>query len=177
LEEKVLELPTMFGEERYIKVHPEFKVIFTSNSVEYAGVHRPQDALLDRMIDLQMDYYDFDTEVKIVRAHSHISSLEAKNIVKIVRKLREKLPGPHKPGTRTEIMISKGLKALGSYSKEEFEQICIDVLATKIGNPMETLNKTNLIREILSEVSADIQKNIADPTIQEISVCQTQVAQ
>ncbi|MDI6856674.1 MAG: gas vesicle protein GvpN, partial [Candidatus Thermoplasmatota archaeon] len=69
LEERILELPTMFGEERYIDVHPDFNIIFTSNSIEYAGVHRPQDALLDRMVDIYMDYYDFDTEVKIVQAH------------------------------------------------------------------------------------------------------------
>ena len=36
LEEHILELPTMFGYERYVKVHPDFNVIFTSNSVEYA---------------------------------------------------------------------------------------------------------------------------------------------
>jgi gas vesicle protein GvpN len=172
LEEHVLELPTMFGEERYIKVHPEFKVIFTSNSTEYAGVHRPQDALLDRMIDLHMDYYDFDTEVKIVRAHSKISPLEAKNIVRIVRTLREKLPNPHKPGTRTEIMISKGLKAMGNYTNEEFEQICLDVLATKIGNPMDALNKTDFIRNILNETNSTTQKSSLELTVPDHQICQ-----
>jgi gas vesicle protein GvpN len=141
----------MFGEERYIKVHPDFNVIFTSNSIEYAGVHKPQDALLDRMIDLYMDYYDFDTEVKIVQAHSHISLPEAKKIVKVVRSIREKLPDPHKPGTRAEIMISQGLKTVGTYSNLDFEQICLDVLATKIGNPLEIINKTGFIKEILNE--------------------------
>ncbi len=173
LEEHVLELPTMFGEERYVKVHPDFKVIFTSNSVEYAGVHRPQDALLDRMIDLHMDYYDFDTEVKIVRAHSHISMVEAKNIVKIVRTLREELPAPHKPGTRAEIMISKGLKAMGKYSKEDFEQICLDVLATKIGNPTEIPKKIDFIKEMLSDAHSNIQKNRSDFIVPEIGVCTT----
>ncbi len=172
LEEHVLELPTMFGDERYVKVHPDFKVIFTSNSVEYAGVHRPQDALLDRMIDLHMDYYDFDTEVKIVRAHSHISVVEAKNIVKIVRSLRKELPDPHKPGTRAEIMISKGLKAMGNYSKEDFEQICLDVLATKIGNPVEIPDKIDFIREILCDAHVNIQKNSPDFIVPEIGVCQ-----
>jgi len=66
LEEGILELPIMFGKDRYVKVHPDFSVIFTSNSIEYAGVFQPQDALLDRMIDIYMDYYDNDTEVKIV---------------------------------------------------------------------------------------------------------------
>jgi gas vesicle protein GvpN len=171
LEEHILELPTMFGEERYIKVHPDFNVIFTSNSIEYAGVHKPQDALLDRMIDLYMDYYDFDTEVKIVQAHARISLPEAKKVVKVVRSIREKLPESHKPGTRTEIMISQGLKALGSYSNEDFEHICLDVLATKIGSPRETLNKTDLIKGILNEACGDVQIGKISATIQDINIC------
>jgi gas vesicle protein GvpN len=172
LEEHVLELPTMFGEDRYVKVHPDFKVIFTSNSVEYAGVHKPQDALLDRMIDIYMDFYDFETEVKIVQAHSHISFARARKIVEIVRTIRDELPDAHKPGTRAEIMISQGLKALGTYSKEDFEQICLDVLATKIGNPKETLNKTRFVKEILkdsyeSSTAGEITTAIPDVAIRE----------
>jgi gas vesicle protein GvpN len=151
LEENILELPTMFGEERYVKVHPDFNVIFTSNSIEYAGVYRPQDALLDRMVDIYMDYYDFDTEVKIVRAHTGITLPEAQKIVKVVRTVREKLADPYKPSTRAEIMISQGSKVLGSYSKENLEQICLDVLATKIGSPKEVLKKIDLIKEVLAE--------------------------
>lgn len=173
LEEHVLELPTMFGEDRYVKVHPDFNVIFTSNSVEYAGVHKPQDALLDRMIDIYMDYYDFDTEVKIVQAHSRMPLQEAKKIVNVVRTIREELPDAHKPGTRAEIMISQGLKALGSYSKEDFEQICLDVLATKIGNPRETLKKTQLIKEILSSANGEETKAKIVATIRDMTVCET----
>jgi nitric oxide reductase NorQ protein len=173
LEEHILELPTMFGEERYIKVHPDFNVIFTSNSTEYAGVHKPQDALLDRMIDLYMDYYDFDTEVKIVQAHTRISLPEAKKVVKVVRTIREKLPEPHKPGTRAEIMISQGLKTLGNYSNEDFEQICLDVLATKIGNPRETFNKKDLIKGTLNEACADAQIGKISVTIPDINICKT----
>jgi len=155
LEEHILELPTFFGEERYIKVHPDFNVIFTSNSIEYAGVHTPQDALLDRMVDVYMDYYDFDTEVKIVQAHTGIPLHEAKKVVKVVRTLREKLPEPHKPSTRAEIMISQALKAKDGYSKEDLEQIYMDVLATKIGSSKELFKKSDLIQQILSEICGD----------------------
>lgn len=151
LEEKILELPTMFGKERYIKVHPDFNIIFTSNSIEYAGVHRPQDALLDRMVDIYMDYYDFDTEVKIVQAHTGVSTSEAKKVVKAIRTLREKLPEPYKPGTRAEIMISQGIKAMDGFSMGDLQQIYMDVLATKIGEPKELLKKSDLIKELLAE--------------------------
>jgi len=155
LEEHILELPTFFGEERYIDVHPNFHMIFTSNSIEYAGVHRPQDALLDRMVDIYMDYYDFDTEVKIVQAHTSVSPREAKKAVKAVRTIREKMPDPHKPGTRAEIMICQGLKAMDGYSKEDLEQIYVDVLATKMGEPKELLKKSDLIKAVLNETYGD----------------------
>jgi len=155
LEEHILELPTFFGEERYVKVHPDFQIIFTSNSIEYAGIHKPQDALLDRMVDIYMDYYDLDTEVKIVQAHTGMPLPEAKKVVKVVRTIREKMPVPHKPGTRAEIMIAQGLKAMDGYSKEDLEQIYMDVLATKIGDPKELLKKSDLIKEILAETCGD----------------------
>jgi len=155
LEEHILELPTFFGEERYVKVHPDFNIIFTSNSIEYAGVHRPQDALLDRMVDIYMDYYDLDTEVKIVQAHTSMPLPEAKKVVKVVRTIREKMPVPLKPGTRAEIMVCQGLRAMDGYSKEDLEQIYMDVLATKIGDPKELLKKSDLIRGILTETYGD----------------------
>jgi gas vesicle protein GvpN len=132
LEEGILELPTKIGSDRYVEVHPNFNAIFTSNSIEYAGVHRPQDALLDRMVDIYVDYYDFETELKIVQKHTNISSFEAEKVVKLVRRLRDELPEPEKTGTRAELMICHGLKVLGTYSEEDFEQICMDVLASKI---------------------------------------------
>jgi nitric oxide reductase NorQ protein len=156
LEEKILELPSMFGEERYVKVNPDFNIIFTSNSIEYAGVHRPQDALLDRMVDLYMDYYDFATEVQIVQVHTHVSLNEAQKIAEIVRMIRGKMPDPNKPGTRAEIMIGHGLKTIGdNYSKEDLEQICIDVLATKIGDPKELLKQSDLIKATINETYGD----------------------
>jgi len=66
------------------------------------------------------------------------------------------LPEPHKPGTRAEIMICQGLKAMDGYSKEDVEQIYMDVLATKIGSPKELFKKSDLIKEILKETYGDV---------------------
>lgn len=74
-EEGILELPARFGGEKYIKVHPDFRAILTSNSIEYAGVHVPQDALLDRMVGIYMDYYSFETEAQIVKEHTGLSEI------------------------------------------------------------------------------------------------------
>jgi len=151
-EEKILELPTKFGEERYVGVHPDFNAVLTSNSVEYAGIHRPQDALLDRMIGIYMDFYDFDTEVKIVKAHTSIPANEARKIVGVVRTLREKLPGAQKPGTRACIMIAQGLKASDG-SAENFKQLCIDVVAAKTSSPVDLLEKQRLVEDALAELT------------------------
>jgi len=150
LEERILELPTKIGQERYVDVHPNFNAIFTSNSIEYAGVHKPQDALLDRMVDIYMDYYDFDTEVEIVQAHTNISLHEAEKVVKLVRRLRDELPDPEKPGTRAEIMMCRGLKSLDGYSEEDFEQICMDVIASKIGESRSYDERCALVKKVIN---------------------------
>jgi len=152
-EERILELPTKFGEERYIKVHPDFKAILTSNSVEYAGVHRPQDALLDRLVSIYMDYYSFDTEVNIVNAHTGLPKDDARKIVGVVRSLREKLPDAQKPGTRACIMIGQGLRALNGQGNMNFEQLCIDVMATKTRSPMDLLEKQALVKDAIAALA------------------------
>src|SRR5208337_4999668 len=66
LEEKLLALPSSSqSEDSYIKVHPEFRAIFTSNPQEYAGVHDAQDALSDRLITMNLDYYERETEIAV----------------------------------------------------------------------------------------------------------------
>lgn len=149
-QEGILELPTRFGEERFINVHPEFRAVLTSNSVDYAGVHRPQDALLDRMVGVYMDFYDFDTEVAIVREHTGVSEDEARQIVGTIRRLREKLPDAEKPGTRACIMIAQGLATGGGRCEELLEEFCVDILATKVKGPVDLANKMQLVKEAVS---------------------------
>ncbi|MFN8468292.1 MAG: AAA family ATPase [Caldilineaceae bacterium] len=42
LEERILILPNSTNSGGYIKVHPDFTALFTSNPEEYAGVHASQ---------------------------------------------------------------------------------------------------------------------------------------
>jgi len=151
-EERILELPTKFGEERYIKVHPEFKAILTSNSIEYAGIHRPQDALLDRMVGIYTDYYGYETEVQIVMEHTGIPKTKAERIASVVRSIREKLPDAQKPGTRACIMIAKGLKTLNGHGDINFEQLCIDVIANKTSSPKDMEEKKRLVMDSIAQL-------------------------
>jgi len=156
LEEGILELPIMFGRQRYIKVNPDFKVIFTSNSIDYAGVHTPQDALLDRLVDIYMGFYDFDTEVKIVRKHTGLPDEETENIVRTVRDIREAMPEVSKPSTRAAIMIGHALRATGNYSMEDLRQICYDVMASKIYGDEDQSKKESTIDEVLTTIYSDL---------------------
>jgi len=151
-EEGILELPTKFGSDRYLKVHPDFNAILTSNSIEYAGQHKPQDALLDRMVSIYMDYYSFDTEVDIVTAHTTLPAKEAKKVVRVVRMLRDALPDAQKPGTRACIMIGHGLKAMNGQDTMSLEQLYTDVIAAKVSSLKELIEKRELVKDALQKV-------------------------
>lgn len=107
LEEGILNIPSSGKEKGYIKVHPNFRAIFTSNPEEYVGVHKTQDALLDRMITLRLDYQDRETEAAIVCAKSNRSLKDAEAIVDIIRCIRKKLGGMNGPTVRAAIAIAK----------------------------------------------------------------------
>jgi len=113
LEERVLDLPAERGGETYLRVHPSFTSIFTSNPEEYAGVHKAQDALVDRMITIKLGFYDRDTEIAITEQKSGLSGEDSAKVVDIIRGIRGKSLAWVEPSLRASIMISKVLAAYG----------------------------------------------------------------
>ena len=89
LEERLLEMPSIRSGEGYMQVHPNFHAIFTSNPEEYAGVHKTQDALMDRMITIKVGHYDRDTEAAITSRKSDLPLEDAERIVDVVRSFRK----------------------------------------------------------------------------------------
>lgn len=131
LEEKILDMPAKRGEEGYLRVHPDFTAIFTSNPEEYAGVHKAQDALRDRMITIRLGHYDRETEIAITQAKAGISPSHAERIVNIVRDLRKAKIDGLNPTIRACIMVGKVLKACEaqpSAQDKNFVQTYLDVL-------------------------------------------------
>ncbi|MBI2632945.1 MAG: gas vesicle protein GvpN, partial [Parcubacteria group bacterium] len=111
LQEKIMDLPAnRDGDEAYLKVHPDFTAIFTSNPEEYAGVHKAQDALRDRMITIDLNYMDRPTEIAICQAKSGLSREEAAIIVDIVRGLRDSGEYEFAPTVRGAVMIARSCK-------------------------------------------------------------------
>jgi nitric oxide reductase NorQ protein len=131
LEERLLEMPYGRVSEGYIHVHPAFRAIFTSNPEEYAGVHKTQDALLDRMITITVGQYDRETEIEITAAKSGIDHTDAERIVDVVREFRglgvHQLP----PTVRASIMIAKVAVLRGAEVRSSdmvFRETCRDVM-------------------------------------------------
>ncbi len=158
LQEKMMDLPVgRGGEEPYLKVDPEFTAIFTSNPEEYAGVHRSQDALRDRMITMDLDCFDYETELAITRAKSKLSKPDAEVIVNVVRGLRESGKCEFAPTVRGCIMIAKTLKVQNltpGKSDGKFIQICEDVLASetsRVGSKTNQDRVKDIVRELVAK--------------------------
>ena len=135
LGEGVLDLPTGRDEESHLRVHPDFSAIFTSNPEEYAGIHKAQDALRDRMITINLGYYDKATEIAITRAKSGVSQPDAERIVNIVRDFRESADYEFTPTVRACIAIAKVLNISGARAiagDETFTHTCHDVLGSRV---------------------------------------------
>jgi gas vesicle protein GvpN len=133
LEEKILPLPTARGGENYLKVHPDFTAIFTSNPEEYAGVFRSPDALRDRMVTIELGNFDEETEVAITQAKAKLSLEDARRIVSLVRKVREaKSVNKLTPTVRGCIIIGRILSLRGGATNNGFKQTCVDVLMPEV---------------------------------------------
>lgn len=167
LQEKMMDLPVgRGGEEPYLKVDPDFTAIFTSNPEEYAGVHRSQDALRDRMITMDLDHFDYDTELAITQAKSKLSKQNSEIIVNIVRGLRESGKCEFAPTVRGCIMIAKTLKVqklTPSKSSSRFMQMCQDILASETSRVGSKTNQDR-VKQVVKELVAKelgIEKTIS----------------
>ncbi len=138
LEEGVLVLPAPQGGggTDYLRVHPEFTAIFTSNPVEYAGVHQAQDALFERIVTIDLDSFDEGSEMAIVAARSGVAQADALRIVRLVHACRKALGGTDRHTVRSAIVIARVLAQQGAAARAGdpvFEQVCQDVLSSEAG--------------------------------------------
>lgn len=136
LQEKVMDLPTeRDGEERhYLRVHPDFCAIFTSNPEEYAGTHKAQDALRDRMVTIDVGYADRKTEVAITQAKSGLAEEDAAKIVDIVRTMRKNNFCDFPPTVRSCVALAKALGINGGKVVADngiFKELAQDVLVSQ----------------------------------------------
>ncbi len=165
LEEKILNLPISRGDDDpYISVHPDFTAIFTSNPEEYVGVYKSQDALLDRMVTIDLDFFDYQTEVSVTQAKAQLAPSIAELIVKIVREVRAAVLMQFAPTVRSCIMIAKALREMEidpSVNPERFATICQDVLIKEIP-PRLSENSLSQSAKMKDQIHQIIRKALQD---------------
>lgn len=155
LQEKMLDLPASRNGDGYLRVHTDFTAIFTSNPEEYAGVYRSQDALRDRMVTLDLDFFDEETEVSITRAKSGLDRSGAEKIVRVVRGLRESGVCEFAPTIRGCIMVAKALNVQnGSINSGNglIRQLCLDILAsqsTRVGSKAQSARVKEVVNQLV----------------------------
>jgi nitric oxide reductase NorQ protein len=157
LEERVLVLPSSARRDPYVKVHPEFRAIFTSNSSDYVGVQTAQDALLDRMITIDLDGIDRETEIVIVSGRSGLAEDLAARIVDMVRDFRESGAYEQTPTMRASLMIARVAMTQGlaiSAGDPAFVELCLDVLASKGTPGAHTEQRSQLNAALLDLIAA-----------------------
>jgi len=158
LSERILNLPRLRRSgEGYLEVHPNFTAIFTSNPEEYAGVHKTQDALLDRLITVHLEHYDRRTEIEIAVAKSGVSREDASTIVDIVRELRGVGVNNFRPTIRACIVIARVLAMRGASARVDdpvFRRVCRDVLT------MDTAKVTRGGRPVIRQKVEEIIETV-----------------
>ena len=165
LQEKIMDMPAGRGKDPYLKVHPDFTAIFTSNPEEYAGVNRTQDALRDRMITMDVDHFDYETEVRIARSKSGLTRKDTERVVKIVRGLRESEKSEFEPTVRASIMIARTLKQLAlkpDSDKMLFEEICQDILSSATSRVGSKTNQKRVRKMVADLIDESLVSNVCE---------------
>jgi nitric oxide reductase NorQ protein len=140
LEEGILPLYGSKLTEPFIRVHPAFSVIFTSNPAEYAGVYRTQDALLDRLITINVDYKDPEREALIVSEKANLVISEARAVTSMISELRSHCSNGYGPSLRASMMIAT--LAIESDipidgQNADFQRLCLDITAHTMSECLE----------------------------------------
>lgn len=162
IEEGILSVPQRGG---YIRVHPEFRLLLTSNPSEYAGVHKTQDALADRLISIRCGHYDAATERLIVGSASAVSPEAVAHIVSLVRSLRGEHGEHPRPTIRAAIAlarVSAEIGAVTSADDDRFVRVAWDILGDDAQHaagdePISIAEFRELIRSVIDPASASRQ--------------------
>jgi gas vesicle protein GvpN len=155
LQERMLDMPASQSGENYLRVHPDFAAIFTSNPAEYAGVFRSQDALRDRMVTIDLGHFDEETEISITQARSGLERAEAEKIIRVVRGLRECNGWQSTPSVRRCIMVGQAARVRGcavAAADPVFRQMCQDILASEAsmsGDGSEAARTRETLNELI----------------------------
>lgn len=155
-EEKILSIPD--SGKGYVRVHPSFRAILTSNPDEYAGTQRTQDALLDRLVTIRLRPHDREAELAIAMERSTIDVERARTVVDVVRRLRNLDPTSTWPSVRSTVAVCKVLARTDRTMRPDDPfviRVCEDVLlsgTTAAAPPEEFETLRAELHEIITAV-------------------------
>ncbi len=152
LEEKILVLPPESNRVEYLKVSPQFRAIFTSNPEEYCGVHATQDALMDRLITIDVPEPDDHTQQEILLQKSELDRASVATIVQVVKAFRVHTQSSASSGLRSCLMISKICKdhdIVVDVYNAEFRDLCADILLSRSSQSIE--ESVELLWQVLQD--------------------------
>ncbi|WP_347548459.1 gas vesicle protein GvpN [Pseudalkalibacillus hwajinpoensis] len=160
LEEGILPLYGSKLTEPFIKVHPAFSVIFTSNPAEYAGVYQTQDALLDRLITINVDYKDSEREMLIVSEKANLVMSEAQAITRLISQMRDHCSNGNGPSLRASLMIAT--LAIESDipidgKNFEFQRLCLDIIAHSVSQCIDDENPIAKAEELIIDACENME--------------------
>jgi len=160
LEEGILPLYGTKLTEPFVRVHPDFAVIFTSNPDEYAGVYQTQDALLDRLVTIFIGHKDAAREAAIVSDKTKCSQQEAQAVTEMVAELREACRGNGGPSLRASLMIVKLAQAADipiDGSDPDFQRLCTDILGHQVSRCIEGDNPAEKAENMILKACRSMQ--------------------
>lgn len=160
LEEKLLVLPPSNSRSEYLRVNPHFRAILTSNPEEYVGVHDTQDALMDRLITINIPEPDELTQHEILVQKTDCDRVSAILIVRLVRAFRLKTGAEKSSGLRSCLMLAKICQEheiLVAAENPEFRDVCADILLSRTGLSLEAATKA--LWEVLNHI---VQAGLGD---------------
>lgn len=155
LEEKLLVLPPSNNRPEYVRVNSHFRAIFTSNPEEYCGVHSTQDALMDRLITINMPEPDELTQQEIAAQKTGVDRESAQLIVRLVKTFRQRVAAEKSSGLRSCLMLSKVCHEHGiivTPENAEFRDVCADVLLSRAERSLH--ESTQVLWEVFNELVA-----------------------
>lgn len=133
LGEKMLALPHANGLE-YVPIHPEFRVIFTSNSEEYCGTYSTPNALLDRLVTINLPEPNTLAQQQLLVELIGISLEAATLVIRLVQQFFRQISQEDGFSLRPKLMIAQICHREGisvSADDEDFRQVCRDILLSR----------------------------------------------
>lgn len=153
LEEGLLIQTDPAANQRYIRAHPDFRILLTSNPHDYVAVNEAPDALLDRVATLPMLGYGSETVAMIVRSRTGLDHRPARQLADFLAQVHGSSEGRSFSVLRTALLVGRiaaHRAKTGSMTEDALFEIAADILRGR-GVEAPAPNANTAIKRIAAE--------------------------